>query len=184
MSTAKCCLFAAAAILALNLYVPVSHALTLNGITLEAGRGDGADLYRINVDSTWMRRWFVHRGWSLGDYWEFDVGRWTSAPYDSGADSLTEIGVTPVFRLQSETGWVAWPYLEAGIGAHLLSHTAFANRDLSTAFLFGDLVGAGVVVGPGHCIDLGYRFQHLSNASIKEPNSGINFQTLRLGCRF
>ncbi len=28
--------------------------------------------------------------------------------------------------------------------------------------------------------EIGYRFQHISNAGIKEPNDGINFHQLRL----
>ncbi|TAN71966.1 MAG: acyloxyacyl hydrolase, partial [Gallionella sp.] len=30
----------------------------------------------------------------------------------------------------------------------------------------------------------GYRFQHLSNGSIKQPNQGINFNQIRFTCHF
>lgn len=33
-------------------------------------------------------------------------------------------------------------------------------------------------------VGIGYRFQHLSNASIAPPNDGVEFHLLRLGWRF
>ena len=70
------------------------------------------------------------------------------------------------------TGW----YAEAGIGAHLLSETQINDhRRFSTAFQFGDHVGVGLRFGQRGEYDLGYRFQHLSNADIKKANDGINF---------
>ena len=46
---------------------------------------------------------------------------------------------------------------------------------MSTAFQFSDTLGAGVQFGNRARSTVGVRFQHLSNASIKRPNPGINF---------
>ena len=161
-------------------------AMALDGVAIEAGHGDATSNYRISVQSYWNKRWFTHGKWFLSGYWEFDVGRWISRPGFTGNSSLTEIGITPVFRLQSkERYWDSvWPYVEAGVGAHLLSHTQLGNRRFSTAFQFGDHVGFGVLFGRHGQFDLGYRFQHLSNADIKRPNNGINFNLVRFGYRF
>ena len=68
------------------------------------------------------------------------------------------------------------PYLEAGIGVHLLSHVRINNdRDLSTAFQFGENAGAGIAFGENHRFELGVYVQHESNASIKEPNPGLTY---------
>jgi hypothetical protein len=47
-------------------------------------------------------------------------------------------------------------------------------------FQFGNNVGAGYRFGAKGAFDLGVRYQHLSNASIKRPNNGINFTQVRL----
>jgi len=93
--------------------------------------------------------------------------------------------VTPVFRwCQSRQATVS-PYLEAGIGAHLLSRTSLnGERKFGTAFQFGSHLGVGIRFGPRHAYDLTYRFRHLSNASIRSPNNGINFSEIRFGYWF
>jgi opacity protein-like surface antigen len=71
-------------------------------------------------------------------------------------------------------------YLEAGIGAHLISSTALGNKRFGTAFQFGDHLGFGYRFGARGAADIGYRYQHLSNADIKVPNNGIDFHQVRL----
>ena len=94
----------------------------------------------------------------------------------------SEIGVTPVFRLQrnEKTG----AYVEAGIGAHFLSRTSIGDKRFSTSFQFGDHFGVGYRFGAKGAYDVSYRFQHLSNGAIKHPNNGINFNQLRLQYHF
>jgi hypothetical protein len=55
---------------------------------------------------------------------------------------------------------------------------------MGSAFQFGDHLGAGLVFGGHGQFDLGYRFLHLSNADIKRPNNGINFQQVRFAYHF
>jgi len=85
---------------------------------------------------------------------------------------------------QTNPGAVA-PYLEAAVGLHLLSHTSVSlERRFSTAFQFGNHLGLGLRFGSQRAFDLGYRFQHLSNAGIKRPNQGINFHQVRFQYHF
>ena len=45
------------------------------------------------------------------------------------------------------------------------------DRILSTNFQFEDRIGAGVRIG---FLDVNFRYMHYSNASIKDPNHGID----------
>jgi hypothetical protein len=85
-----------------------------------------------------------------------------------------DVSVTPVWRKETSSG-----YLEAGIGAYLLSSTINnqTNR-LPSALQFGSHVGTGVRFGESRQASAGIAFQHLSNAGIKQPNGGINFYLL------
>jgi len=46
------------------------------------------------------------------------------------------------------------------------------------------MVGIGAQFGAKQQYQAGYRFQHLSNASIKKPNPGINFNQIYLQYNF
>jgi lipid A 3-O-deacylase len=157
-----------------------SHAI--DGISIEGGRGDGTDMWRVGVQWEWNKRWFQGQNWHLGGFWDLAAGYWRRSAAPGLNRSLTDIGLTPVFRLQSND--LQGLYLEAAIGFHLLSRTSLGDKRFSTRFQFGDHLGAGVRFGPGGRYDLGYRFQHLSNAGIKRPNHGINFHQVRFQYRF
>ena len=171
--------------LALLLFRAVAGASAhaIDGVAFEIGSGEHADMARVSVQWDWKKRWFQTANWHLGGYWDVAAGYW----HDGGArgrqhEGIFDLGVTPVFRIQPN-GLVG-PYIEAAIGFHLLSHTSIGDRRLSTAFQFGDHVGAGYRFGAKGSYDLGYRFQHLSNGSIKRPNPGINFHQIRLQYNF
>ena len=165
-------------------------AYALDGMSLEIGNGDHVDMARVGVQWEWKKRWFQGSNWHLGGYWDIAAGYWhhRNAGPDEHED-LFDIGVTPVFRVQRNN--LTGPYLEAGIGMHLLSHSSIGDRRMSTAFKFGDHLGVGFRFGAKGgwfgakgSYDLGYRFQHLSNGSIKRPNPGINFHQIRLQYNF
>lgn len=160
-----------------------STAWAMDGVAVELGRGNGADMARIAVQSDWGRQWFRGANWHLGGYWDFGLGRWHRGGTRAGEnDDITEIGVTPVLRLQRNDR--RGPYAEAGIGAHFLSRTSLGDRRFSTAFQFGDHIGVGYRFGAKGAYDLSYRYQHMSNGGIKRPNSGINFSQIRLQYHF
>jgi len=66
----------------------------------------------------------------------------------------------------------------------LISNSSIGDTRMSTAFQFGSHIGFGYRFGVTNSFDIGYRFQHLSNAGIKHPNSGINFHQIRLQHNF
>jgi hypothetical protein len=65
-----------------------------------------------------------------------------------------------------------------------MSETTIGDKRMSTKVQFGDHLGAGYRFGVKGAWDLSYRFQHLSNAGIKKPNDGINFNQIRLQYHF
>jgi hypothetical protein len=159
-----------------------AHAL--DGMSLELGGGEGVDMVRVGLQWNWKKPLVQFRNnWQIASYWDLNFGYWRGHDVAPGEhDDLWDLGITPVMRLQS--GARVGAYAEIGLGAHLLSHTSIEGRHMSTAFQVGNHLGVGYRFGPKGTYDLGYRFQHLSNASIKRPNRGINFHQIRLQYNF
>ncbi len=151
-------------------------ALSLDGASLEAGRGEeNTDLWRLGLQWKWDKRWWDAGGWHLGAYWDLQLGQWSN-----GRD-YWDLSVTPVFRYERSSGAVR-PYVEGAIGFHFLSDLRITSRKLfSTRFQFGDHLGAGLRFGRH---DVSVRIQHLSNGGIARPNPGINFAVLRYQLHF
>jgi len=156
----------------------------IDNASFEVGGGAKVQMVRFGVQSDWSRRWFQSNGRHLGGYWDTSIAQWRGNAYrnvDGQKQNITNIGFTPVFRYQSDDlkGW----YAEGGIGVNLLSEL-YNNDDnrFSTAFQFGDHIGAGYVFD--NQWELGMKIQHFSNGSIKKPNSGANFLLVKLAKPF
>lgn len=160
-----------------------AHAV--DGVSVEVGNGDATDMWRVGAQWNWDQKWFTGGDWVLGGYWDLSLGAWDGDSNAGGNKNITEAGLTPVFRWQQKTPSGLAPYLEGAIGFHLLSKTRInAKREFGSAFQFGTHVGAGIRFGDRRQFDLGYRYQHLSNGGIKNPNDGINFNQLRFAYSF
>jgi lipid A 3-O-deacylase len=154
-----------------------------DGVAVTGGTGDDTD--RIEV--AWFRETSLP-GWRLGSWIvktsvEADLAYWHSRSDQTGHQSLFEVGVTPVFRFAPASDAYRF-FVEAGIGAHFLSHTSISGRQFSTSFQFGDLIGAGWRFGGRRQYEISLRVEHFSNAGIAHPNQGIEFAMLRLARRF
>lgn len=153
------------------LFFLAAAAHAVDGIALEAGHGDDSTaLLRLSFTDSWRKRAPATREWRLAGYWEFSAGVW-----ENKDESIADIGFTPVFRIERNAA-----YLEAAIGVHLVSTHISAHRTFSTAFQFGDHLGAGFRFGPHDRYDFGVRVQHISNGGVSSPNPGINFFLVRL----
>jgi lipid A 3-O-deacylase len=164
-------------------------ASAVDSMSFEYGDSDSTNadvkLYRIGAQWDWKKRWFDTGNWHLGGYWDLSLGYWDNDSVAKTHSSITEIGLTPVFRFQSNNTSGVSPYLEAAIGFHFLSATSVSpERNFGSSFQFGDHLGAGLRFGDKGRYDVSYRYQHLSNAGIKDPNQGINFHQLRLQYHF
>lgn len=155
-------------------------AVKIDGASVELGGGDEVRMLRLAVHQNWERRWFQSNGTHVGAYWNASLIHWRANAYQGvygRHQNLSGIGLTPVFRFQSDdlTGW----YAEGGIGVNLLSRLYHNNGDqLSTRFQFNDQLGFGYVFK--NRWDVGAKIEHFSNGGIKKPNSGVNFILVRL----
>ena len=95
-------------------------------------------------------------------------------------DTRMVVGLSGLVRYNFNTGrrWV--PYVDGGFG---LGYTDIDNPDLSTDFEFITQVGAGTryFFGENTALVFQYRWFHLSNAGIDQPNNGTNTQMFYLG---
>jgi hypothetical protein len=146
---------------------PRSELVLIAGRATDSGDTDIVRLaYRRPLapaaNAPWWRPHYVQYGASI---WRLpDLG---------GITRRYDANVTPVWRRES-----GWGYVEAGLGAYLLSSTIHnETHRLPSALQFGSHIGAGVRLGESG-VSAGLALQHLSNAGIKRPNGGINFYLL------
>lgn len=153
-------------------------AMAIDGLALEAGKSSLTEKVRVAAQWRWQQRWFSAADRHLGGYWDVSAAQWHRETQPRIRSRLTEISLTPVFRLQRNdyTGG----YLESGIGFHFLSSTTLGDKRFGSSFQFGEHIGFGYRFGAQGDADLGYRYLHLSNADLKDPNNGINFHQIRL----
>ena len=127
--------------------------------------------------------WWHMGDWSFSLLGELHVAEFHNSEGDQ-PHTLAVFGATPVFRIGKDSGPIR-PFFEAGVGVRLLSGVRLNDAyDISTSFQFADMVGAGLKFGEKGQYEVGYRFQHVSNASIKRPNPGIDFQQIYVGYMF
>jgi lipid A 3-O-deacylase len=154
------------------------------GIQIAGGLGD-RHVKKLDLGLVWDPNltW-----WQIGD-WHFAlIGEahvaWWHTDEGNVHENIGEIGVTPIIRFIKGSGSVR-PFVEAGAGVRLLSSPTISSTfSLGSAFQFADLAGVGVQFGGHQQYQAGYRFQHVSNGGIKEPNPGINFHQLYLQYNF
>jgi len=120
-------------------------------------------------------------GWMLGDVVGKDRwyrGNWEVVQEIFGGGqyhprSRFVIGETTILRFNFATGtrWV--PFLDAGVG---ISATDIGPPSLGSVFEFNEQFGAGFNYfwRNNRSLTLQYRFIHISNAGISEPNLGVN----------
>ena len=113
-------------------------------------------------------------GWDLGTAIEASAG-----VLSRGDDHGFIGGLGPVLSLRRQ----GWPVaLELGSEPTLISRQEFEQSDFSFPLQFTSYLGARVDLGRRFL--LGYRFQHMSNASLGEDNPGLNLHMFSVGWRF
>jgi len=159
-------------------YAAEAASFASDGVSLEVGKGVGesVEMWRVGVTRKWKSKLLEAGNWHLGGYWEAQFGQWSG----SNKRTISDLGVTPVFRFQQTSRSAISPYVEGAIGFHVITPTHLdENRHFGGAFQFGDHVGAGARFGERGRYELGMRLQHISNGGIKKPNDGINFLQAR-----
>lgn len=164
-----------------------SDSFTPSTLFLQAGRAD-SETQTYAAGATWDWGW--HRQYSFGSvsgYSEASFGRWVTDIGGGGSAWETQVGITPVLRLQptSVHSWARRWFAEIGIGANLiLPIYRSEEKRFSTTFNFGDHFAIGRQFGAHQQHELALRVQHFSNGGIDEPNPGENFVQLRYSRRW
>ncbi|MEH3085251.1 MAG: acyloxyacyl hydrolase [Xylophilus ampelinus] len=124
-------------------------------------------------------------GMRAGAYWDANIAYWSARDdADNRRHGYAQIGLTPTLRLRFDEGRSPW-FADAGIGISLNNHLYNnENHHFSTAFNFASHIGAGYSFGANRSQEISLRLQHVSNASIKQPNPGENFLQLRYAVAF
>ncbi len=181
-------------ILLLLLFSMAMRAHAVDGVYVEEGWGNAsvvsapakARIYRIGATWNWDKSWLNQGDWRVTGYWDVSLAQWHGEKPGDNNQTVTDVGIMPVFRLAPKEAAGVTPYLEAGLlGMHLISPTyLYSDRRFSTAFQFGHVLGFGISLGEHRQFELGYRFQHVSNGNIKLPNNGMDFDLIHLAYRF
>lgn len=171
-----------------------TRVYAVDGFYVEHGRTDvsvisspaHARLYRVGAMWNWDRTWLNDGNWHVSGFWDVSIAQWRGQKPNDNNQTVTDIGIMPVFRYSPKDQAGITPYLEAGVlGIHLISPTyLYSGRRFSTAFQFGHILGFGMHVGARGQFEIGFRYQHISNADIKLPNNGMDFDILRVAYRF
>jgi len=129
--------------------------------------------------------------WMQSDTWRLDVLLDYGAAYlhtnkSECSTRLNVINLNPILRFKARnfTQHKLFPYLDLSIGLSYASNKNFGCRNLGSHWLFEDRLGLGVVWGQNQQFELGYRFQHYSNAYLSSPNHGINLGMLNFAIKF
>ena len=88
--------------------------------------------------------------------------------------SLVLGSIAPVLRIPFFQNSAFMPYLEISVGAAMMSGTKFGYKDLGAHFTFQDMLGGGISLGAKHQFDISWHYVHYSNASLAQPNDGID----------
>lgn len=160
-----------------------TRVLAVDSLSLEIGSGNKTQTATLGAQWNWNKRWWDSNASHIGGYWNLNIAYWHGDRFQdtpNRSQNIGGVGLTPVFRFQNNT--LKGPYVEVGIGVHILSdHYDNNGRQLSTKFQFGDHLGIGYVFE--NKWELGVKLQHFSNASIKQPNDGVNFAIIKLAKR-
>jgi lipid A 3-O-deacylase len=154
------------------------------GVQVAGGLGDH-HMKKLDLGVVWDPdlTWWQIGDWHFALIGEAHVAWWHTDESDENRN-IGEFGVTPFIRFIKGSGSIR-PFVEAGAGVRLLTHARISsNYSYATAFQFTPTAGVGVQLGSHQQYQVGYRFQHISNGGIKEPNPGINFHQLYLQYNF
>lgn len=138
------------------------------GVSLHYGVGEHYKRYTLNYETAPI--WTTEFGGSWGRLDltpELGASYWTADGSRSPGNAW-QFSAIPMFRWWTSERF----YIEAGVGATVFTRTRFADKNIGSAFQFGDHIGVGFLLTPNNRI--GLRYSHFSNAGIKRPNPRLD----------
>lgn len=136
-------------------------------------RADDFNQYEIFAAHTMRLAFSFGDDWVAKSYWEMSAGRLTNDETDA---VVFTAGPVMVVR-KGDQPWS----LELGSRPTLISDHVFGSAHYGGPFQFTSHAGVGWRVGE---LELAYRIQHMSNASIYDRNDGLDIHVVEVGWRF
>lgn len=142
------------------------------------------DTYATSAGLVWDWDWRLQRRALVTVQTELFLSHWQADARNGGRRGLQQVTLLPVGRLRPDGGRARW-FLEAGIGASYLNRDYVTpNKTFSTRWNFYDMLGVGWNFGAAREHEVGLRYVHVSNGSVRSPNPGEDFFLLRYARRF
>jgi len=136
--------------------------------------GDGVQMVRIGLRDNFDGALFESRLGRLSGNLEAALLHWWR-----DGEAVNGLALAPTVAYYFGRGSASLtPFVGGGIGVSYLSGTEFDGRYLSTRFQFEDRLGVGIIWGRASAY---VAYAHYSNASIAEPNDGLDEIILTIG---
>jgi hypothetical protein len=150
--------------------------LAPDGVDFTGGYGNNVSIYGAGVHWNSLCTCAALKNAGFDVKLAAQLAYWKGHEHPASNSSLWDVSLTPILRWTAPDGAPARFFVEAGIGAHLLSDTRInTERVFSTAFQFGEIGVVGVAFGERYRYEIGALVQHVSNGAIKEPNNGLTY---------
>jgi hypothetical protein len=134
------------------------------------------DFNQGEVFGNWNLPW----NWDLGNEWHVQWQLDLSAGWVGNRNENAAIGTLGPSLVLGRAGWPV--SLEGGSSPTFMSSHTFGSKSFGSEFQFTSHVGLNWDFAPHW--RLGYRFQHMSNAGLAQPNPGLNMHMFALSYIF
>ena len=161
----------------------ITNGLHADRMILESGGGESVYILRAGAQWDWEEDILEFLGFKLDAYLQFDYAKWQSTRDSTQEGANNSIGFTPVFRFTRHTD-LATIYIDTSIGMALVATTHINDSGFGSNFQFTDSLSIGALFGARRQWGVGYKYNHMSNNSIKLPNNGINFHLVSLSYEY
>jgi opacity protein-like surface antigen len=163
-------------------HFPYKELINESGVVVGVGSGSIAEGYYNPVLLIYHVGWDLNKalpclekcGGTFSAYIEPQV----NPVFNPATDIEFGVGVGIKYRY-AVTDRFSW-YVMGSVGPHFIT---VKTRDQANGFIFSDTIGAGCsyMLTGRWSIDFEYRFRHMSNASMRDPNLGINNNFIAIG---
>lgn len=164
-------------------YAPTSVSVGYGrfGIDTLASHPNNLQVIQLGAQWDWHKHWLPLGQWFLGGFWSLQASYLhAEKKKPTQNQNMLALSGAPIFywkRAPYASTTIA-PYVEAGVGIAVVSHKSIGTSEISTLYQFESRVGVGMQFGSKQQYDLAVAYGHISNASIKTPNSGIDILPL------
>lgn len=177
MKIPGCGIKAAWLFLAVNGFCGEGLRLESTGVMVARSEAkSGNSFYQTEAFAHWDLPW--RWGGDTGFHWQPKLG--VTAGWLHGWKEDGFIGtVGPRLALR----WKQFPvYAEGGFGPTVMSRDKFGPADFGSILQFTTY--GGFTWALGSHVNLGYRYQHMSNGGLAKPNPGLNLHALTASWKF